>query len=86
MHKSHFKSRENRSAYSPLSNTPGIYDGSKEARAIVSNAMQETEATSVIAACILVHILHYLKGMDSVEASFTEEFFAEETDEPTSGG
>jgi hypothetical protein len=37
--------------------------------------MQEVEAREVLAACILLHVLHYLKGMDTVEGSFTAEFF-----------
>lgn len=85
-HKTHFRERTSRSSYLPKSNTPGLYDGSAEARAIVNGAQDQIENNEkgVAPSIVLLHVLHYLKGMDSNEDSWTKRFF-EKTDEPTSG-
>src|SRR5208283_2229838 len=71
-HKTHFL-RPGHS--SPASNTPGLHDGSAEARAILSQDLE----TDTVASGILRHALDYLKGKDSVNPGmWTREFFGEE--------
>lgn len=67
-YKSAFSRRVNRSSCQPKTNTPGLYDGSVEARAIVKNALDvekgDGDGKVVVADGILLHVMAYLKGRD----------------------
>ena len=81
-YKSSFRSRENRSSYSPKTNTPGLYDGSSEARKIIRSAKEEA-IDNPIAFGALTHALDYLKGKDILNmGGHTGDFFNEPTQTP----
>jgi hypothetical protein len=78
-HKTHFD-HGSRCTSSPLSNTPGLYDGSAEARAILETAYDMAEGTSAL--MVIRHALNYLKGMDIPNIGiFTADLMGEETTE-----
>jgi hypothetical protein len=78
-HKTHFD-HGSRCTSSPLSNTPGLYDGSAEARAILETAYDAVEGSSALGA--LRHALEHLKGMDVINLGmFTADLMGEETAE-----
>ena len=82
-HKSVFSGSKNRPHSSPLTNTPGLYDGSAEARAILQGAIDawensgsETFGADYIALGSLGNALDYLKGRDMQgRFSYTVSFF-----------
>lgn len=74
-HKTHFADRQACQS-APRTNTPGLYDGSAEARAILGPTF-EGDITQE-GADIRRHALRYLKGMDSIETSFAKDFFGDE--------
>lgn len=93
-HRTHF-AHKGRSTSDTKTNTPGLYDGSAEAWAIVQSALDSLEEfqsdAENCAVGILMHALDYLKGKDITGLhSYTNEIYGlpEEfyTDEPTSGG
>ncbi len=67
-HKTHFRDRTSRSKYQPSNNTELLYDGSTEARAIISSALDSLEEfqsdAESCAVGILMRALDYLKGKD----------------------
>ena len=77
-YKSSFRRRESRSEYQPKTNTPGLYDGSAEAREILSSAL-DGEHFFVVSSGVLRHALDYLKGKDVQNIGlWTREFFGED--------
>ena len=78
MHRAHFL-RPGTS--SPKTNTPGLYDGSAEARAILSQDLE----MDTVASGIMRHALDYLKGKDPVNPGmWTREFWGDEYEPETS--
>jgi hypothetical protein len=70
-----------------MTNTPGLYDASAEARAIIQGAIDEVGASSSsTGALILLDVLDYLKGKDLTKAwgrpspSHAFDFFLEASD------
>ena len=69
-----------------LTNTPGLYDGSAEARAIINNASEVIDnelegggSDTVVADGILYHVMEYLKGKDMpLMGMWTREFWGDE--------
>ena len=81
-HKTHFHSPISLSSYQPKTNTPGLYDGSAEARAILGPTF-EGDVTEE-GAGIRRHALDYLKGKNVNNLSmWTKDFFGIEDTEDT---
>lgn len=90
-HQTHFHTNKNASQSLPkLTNTPGLYDGSAEARAIVKAAqeavgdLKDGNTAVVIAHGILYHVMDYLKGKDPVNPGMWTSDFMGEEEEPLS--
>jgi hypothetical protein len=87
-HKTHFRDRYGAQSdvHKSGNNTPGLYDGSAEARAILQGIIDSWEVAreniedknNICAVETLFNALHYLKGMDMQDRwSGTQEFFTD---------